>query len=772
MEPSPPSKPPGVPPRSRLPVLRSTQVNATYQGRVRPVGSVDGLRNSTLGSKSSRPSLNGLFSARSQQYVPHHQRATNSSISKRSDIVPEKDDAVFKKPAGRTSRQTNARPSRPPSSTSTVASTKPTSTTEDEVGSLDGFRTASRSASQASSRHQQDFEIFDEEPAVQEKKKPRPSLSDRTVESLANIPSSPAMGNRRRRSSFFAAQSPMGPPSRPASAMSSSSRPTTRDGPASRNPFQKPATPSQKSQWAPPKVISNPTGRPSGHRSSSIATPRANTALRRPAAPSSAVKAGPGSTPKATPQSAIKSKTMVVRGSKSRPGLAGAFDKPMATPPTSKKIDPEEPSDSAKKASASSAALREQIRQAKAAKRRESDRPVQMPSAESAGAFDFDLEKDPFNQVKQPGVIRRRVDAARSDGKLNISALNLKEVPEEVMSMYNYDANAASSVTWSEVVDLVRFNAAENELETIPDELFPNIDPRSLSINDDSKACEIGGIESLDLHGNLLRSIPIGLRHLERLTVLNLSRNKIDNAGFDVITKITCLKELRLAENALTGELPSSVGLLQNLEILELQGNALQSLPEAMKSLVSLRVLNISHNQITMLPMESLASLPLVELRAIKNGLAGALFPSSVAGMKYLQRLDVSINDITKIKESGDLDMPALLSLNVSANRLTALPRLSGFRSLTTIIADENHISVLPIGFTSLQSLKTVNLNSNDIKRLDERMALMDSLENLSIAGNPLTAKKYLTMTTEDIKNDLKARLVDSDPLLSSMGMP
>jgi hypothetical protein len=176
-------------------------------------------------------------------------------------------------------------------------------------------------------------------------------------------------------------------------------------------------------------------------------------------------------------------------------------------------------------------ALREQIAKAKAAKRA-AMRQVSgsLSNQEEApviatGSFDFGLSDDPFNQlVDQSGVkglLRKRIDAARSDGRLNIAAMGLKKIPDEVMDMYNLDSIGAQGGSWAESVDLTRFVAADNELEVLHDTVFPDIDPRE-NMDDDTKGNQFGGLETLDLHGNLLKAVPLGLRRLELLTTLNL----------------------------------------------------------------------------------------------------------------------------------------------------------------------------------------------------------------------------------------------------------
>ena len=350
------------------------------------------------------------------------------------------------------------------------------------------------------------------------------SLSDRTIETLAQTPS-----GRRRRSSFFAPDSPGAPTprplSRPASAMSGR-------GPVSGISSFKLETSGIGAQKGENMRRTSLSTRPF---SKSTATPRQAQPLQkfstvktpsRTSLQSSAVKR----TPKA-PISGSKTVSGRLGGSSSRPALAGLFREPNAQVATDMKGSKPSgiaasPSGTAK----SSSALREQIRMAKAARQSLSTKQDDQTTTTKAVEVDH---YDPFNQMPSSLVMKRRVEGARSDGRLNISAMGLKDIPEEVLKMYDYEYNVDSSASWAEVVDLIRFSAADNELETIADEVFPDINPHSLGQDDESTGPQFAGIEVLDLHGNLLTSVPAGLRWLERLSVLNLvSRLK---------TTLTCL---------------------------------------------------------------------------------------------------------------------------------------------------------------------------------------------------------------------------------------
>jgi hypothetical protein len=198
-------------------------------------------------------------------------------------------------------------------------------------------------------------------------------------------------------------------------------------------------------------------------------------------------------------------------------------------------------SDSAESAQAyrkTSAALREQIAKAKAAKRAAAQAvsssgnkvptAVEAPLVPTDTSFDFGLSNDPFNQHRddksQAKVLKSRLESARTSGRLNIAAMGLKEIPAEVLNMYNLEFIGQPGSAWAESVDLTRFVAADNELEMISDSVFPDVDPQELAEDEDSPGNIFAGLETLDLHGNILVTLPMGLRRLSLLTSLNLVR--------------------------------------------------------------------------------------------------------------------------------------------------------------------------------------------------------------------------------------------------------
>ncbi|KAL9076167.1 MAG: hypothetical protein Q9161_001214 [Pseudevernia consocians] len=498
------------------------------------------------------------------------------------------------------------------------------------------------------------------------------------------------------------------------------------------------------------------------------------------------------------------SQTLAARPSKQRPSVHGAFAKPLPklrdkprdkpggdTRNRSPKISAEfadtfpnlsststmssqTSSESAgttsslSKAPTSSATLRETIAKAKAAHYKISQ------SQNIDTALSIRMTED-FPEIEvggsNKGLLRKRVASARADGRLNIAAMGLKDMPSEVLNMYNTDMVDPSDGAWYESVDLVRLVAADNEFEHLGEEVFPDIVGGSdHAMDDDYQGMLFAGLDTIDLHGNHLQLLPLGLRRLEHLTMLNLSKNKLGNESLNIITQVGSLRELRLAENTLNGMLTPQLSNLSKLETLDVSNNAITTLPPNSDEISKLRVLNVAGNRLSSLPFELLVFLPLVEIDAARNRLVGALFPSCVSGLPSLKSLDVANNALTSIVESGAIDLPSLQSLDVTENRLIQLPDMLGWTELLTLMTAGNRLASLPESIISSKKLKGVDISRNNFKKLDERLGLLDTLVMLRIANNPLRERKFLSVDTDTLKRELRSRLLPVESSESEKG--
>lgn len=448
-------------------------------------------------------------------------------------------------------------------------------------------------------------------------RKSRPSLSERAMETLAQLPPSPAV--RKKESTFFNPESPMRPSSRSASSRQgynfhgdASMRPPSRStgsrpnsshlsdtsmrppscgigsrpgssmsakdeaipidfksststlrlikmsnapanwpasGPAARTPTRARSNVDLRSNIPMSQLPSNQIASPIVEQSPSIIRPSSRNFSINPGSKTVSEKS---IRPRASVgalfrkpslqeiRQAIVTEGMATSLKKTSPTITSTSSEAISTiPKVSKESVIYSEIEHQKSASkVSSLALRDHIAKAKAARRAQMAK--SMSSATKAGmddeiaiiptaTFDFGLGEDPFNHQSsngaKNGLLHKRISSARTDGRLNIAGMALTEIPPEVMEMYNLDSISGHGGSWAEVVDLNRFIAADNELTSIGDAIFPDIDPRAFEDDDDARGNQFAGLETLDLHGNLLQALPLGLRRLQTLTTLNLVRS-------------------------------------------------------------------------------------------------------------------------------------------------------------------------------------------------------------------------------------------------------
>ena len=378
----------------------------------------------------------------------------------------------------------------------------------------------------------------------------------------------------------------------------------------------------------------------------------------------------------------------------------------------------------------SSAAFRETIARAKAAHRADSgggSRHMSQPSM-----LQDNFRNRQFGSADASVDVEKRIAVARVKGRLNLAALGLKKLPPEVLHMYRSTAMDINDGSWAESVDLTYLSVADNSLE---DDLFPE---EGASTDEESEGYVFDSLEVLDLRGNQLHTLPSALRRLQRLTNLNLSRNQLDS-------------------------LEPSLSILRNLKYMDLSKNNISAIPSQIAELVNLHSLVLSENKLTALPKEVFTLPHLRELNVAKNRITGVLIPSDCAGMTSFRELDASYNALTSLSDSLAPELPNLQALDISENRLKALPDLTGLTSLVTLAVDGNQCTDLPAGLTKLASLQNANFSRNDLRQIDNQIGFMDNLSVFSIANNPVRERKLLSMNTEDLKRALRARCMPND---------
>ncbi|XP_069567536.1 leucine-rich repeat serine/threonine-protein kinase 1 [Brachyistius frenatus] len=213
----------------------------------------------------------------------------------------------------------------------------------------------------------------------------------------------------------------------------------------------------------------------------------------------------------------------------------------------------------------------------------------------------------------------------------------------------------------------------------------------------------------------------------------------------DVSSRIT---HLDLSSNSLTS-LPSVVpwGLI-HLRTLDLSDNQLKELPEALNSqqiiCSSLQQVNLSQNQLSVLPAGLLHLNNIQKLSAAKNQLT-VLFDipadTNWIGLRKLEELDVSDNCLTSMPTAVMRCLKSLSFLNVNRNKLSTFPDPWAC-PLKQCKASSNVIENLPntISIFWRTQLQEVDFSHNSLKELPSYIFELEALVSLRLCGNAIAS--------------------------------
>ncbi len=202
--------------------------------------------------------------------------------------------------------------------------------------------------------------------------------------------------------------------------------------------------------------------------------------------------------------------------------------------------------------------------------------------------------------------------------------------------------------------------------------------------------------------------------------------------------------ELAIPGFRLTGAIPSELGYLANLQLLDLRDNQLTgAIPSELGDLANLQELNLSGNQlIGAIPSElgDLANLQRLDLRL--NQLSGPI-PTQLSSLANLISLNLSRNQLSGPIPTQVGSLANLISLDLGGNQLSGpIPTQPGsLANLRNLNLSGNRLSgpILPV-VVSLPNLKWLNLSGNRLSGpIPTQLGSLANLISLDLGGNQLT---------------------------------
>lgn len=165
------------------------------------------------------------------------------------------------------------------------------------------------------------------------------------------------------------------------------------------------------------------------------------------------------------------------------------------------------------------------------------------------------------------------------------------------------------------------------------------------------------------------------------------------NDGQVTATGLRSLLRLNISNNQIIGEIPTEIVNATSLQEFTASNNQLRgSLPNALGTLVNLRVLDVSNNSLIGQIPSSVRDLRLVERFAVsRNNLSGTI-PLEIGQMVNLRVLALDSNSFSGAAPEALTTLARLQILRLQKNQITTIPNLSGITPLTILAVENNRL--------------------------------------------------------------------------------
>lgn len=138
-------------------------------------------------------------------------------------------------------------------------------------------------------------------------------------------------------------------------------------------------------------------------------------------------------------------------------------------------------------------------------------------------------------------------------------------------------------------------------------------------------------------NNNLMGALPIDLRELESLEVLELDINRITGSIPNWITEMANLRILHLGQNNMEGNLPGSLGNMINLEVLDLDHNSFTGMiPASLGQLQGLGKLDLHENDLIGTFPDEIGNLKDLYYIVIDGNMLTGKIPGTIVGIPLM----------------------------------------------------------------------------------------------------------------------------------------
>ncbi len=207
---------------------------------------------------------------------------------------------------------------------------------------------------------------------------------------------------------------------------------------------------------------------------------------------------------------------------------------------------------------------------------------------------------------------------------------------------------------------------------------------------------------------------------------------------FITTTRPDTVDHIRLNRVHLT-RVPGKIKQFKNLRILDLSDNEIEILPKFVSKLKKIDTLILLGNELAPKKIKFKRNTHIKYINIQYNKLS--TLPKSLSKNKSLTSLWLGHNDLKNGIESGFFKRFRLLEdVNLYSAGLTKIPSSIGYlSSLKKLDLYYNNLTRLPKEFFEIKSLQKLGLSYNDFGNLPNEIGQMNNLQELYVQGNSLT---------------------------------
>ncbi|XP_058216644.1 uncharacterized protein LOC131327496 [Rhododendron vialii] len=224
----------------------------------------------------------------------------------------------------------------------------------------------------------------------------------------------------------------------------------------------------------------------------------------------------------------------------------------------------------------------------------------------------------------------------------------------------------------------------------------------------------------------------------------NLGCSSVSDWDFEnKLGRLRRLKILTVANNSITGEIPSSISGCSNLVALELSGNKLAGkIPLELGSLIKRERLFIERNNVSGGLPSTLGNLSsLTYLFAHSNSITGNI-PDTLGGCKKLEILSLGVNKLVGTFSFSIYNLSSIRELYLPYNQIEGcLPSDLGITLLNLqrlVLAENLFTGYIPISVSNATKLYGLYLGGNSFKGKVPLLEKLRDLERIQLAHNHL----------------------------------